>query len=138
METNSCNLTTRVFCGCVCSSIMLRGGETRTVARYFCMRSHRPMSRTSCHLHCLLMFNYANAAIASLKQFEIFYEYLYLDTSMSVMSHYHKLLIRSTKLIEYVCMSFQHTPTKIKTATSIIIYIIQNETTSSGFQETHN
>ena len=105
-ETNSCNLTTRVFCGCVCSSIMLRGGETRTVARYFCMRSHRLMSRTSCHLHCLLMFNYANAAIASLKQFEIFYEYLYLATSMSVMSHYHKLLIRSTKLIEYVCMSF--------------------------------
>ena len=30
------------------------------------------------------MFNYANAAIASLKQFEIFYEYLYLATSMSV------------------------------------------------------
>ena len=83
-ETNSCNLTTQVFCGCVCSSIMLRGGETRTVARYFCMRSHRLMSRTSCHLHCLLMFNYANAAIASLKQFEIFYEYLYLATNQYV------------------------------------------------------
>ena len=110
-ETNSCNLTTRVFCGCVCSSIMLRGGETRTVARYFCMRSHRLMSRTSCHLHCLLMFNYANAAIASLKQFEIFYEYLYLATSMSVMSHYHKLLILSTKLNRiclHVILAYTH------------------------------